>query len=272
MSQKMYNVRVCLTENCPDSIEEILHGPGFSLGPTQDKVQEIAKQFKGSFADWEPLCCDYSFSSKKSANRFIETVNKTFNNQVFAEITEIESTVNNGSFMRVYKELPSNVVERIAALTPPKIGFLDVEIRYIEDTENLNLPQEEKYENFYRTTHINMQCEVTGKIRSKMIALRSSTLMNKMSTEFELQKSPEFQRAMNAGWTRADINYDALVRAVLVPTILNTDVGGDQCPELQFACTKAVVVVHDYHGQQYVGCYFYNENLDKPLNFSSFSI
>jgi len=279
MIQEIHIVRVLLTDDCPDTMAEILHGEGSSLGPTFDKLQVEAQKCGGTFSDWEPSRCDYEFPTKESAQRFTKSIKKKFKTQVDLEyFNKFENK--DGRGMRIFKNLPDTLENRIAALTPRQISGLKVQIRLLED-DCLIEPSEklkgyETIANTHRMVYANMRCKITNKVRSKPILLRSGAhfalpMMQKTFVTIDDYKR-ERNRAIESGWSESDLSYDAIINGVMASEVDKACVNGKTVPEILFACDRLMVVIHDYEGSQFVGWVFYNENLDEPLNFTNYKV
>ena len=72
---------------------------------------------------------------------------------------KIEIRYNNENFQEAnnikFKELPKNLEQRIASLTPKTIGNKKIGIHLIDDS-SLFLPEEEKHVSFFRFTYANL--------------------------------------------------------------------------------------------------------------------
>ena len=67
----VYDVNVFLTNESPDPDDDMLSGPldcGFC--ETYNLFQNLAVECGGSWADWEPYRCTYSFPNKDKMNEF----------------------------------------------------------------------------------------------------------------------------------------------------------------------------------------------------------
>jgi hypothetical protein len=275
MIREIYSVRAILTDLSPDCISEILHGDGGSLGPTFDKLQQEALGCGGSFEDWEPTRCDFAFPTKEAAQIFVKRVRSKFQEQVYLEFdSRIEEQ--DGRGMRSYKELPESVENRIAELTPQVIGSLKVEIRILEDADCLIAPDSEKIQHSHKATFVNMQCKVTGKVRSKAVLLRSGPEIALPAMQKAFITIDDFRRELDrakiAGWTKHDMTYDALINGIMVQEIDRGTVYGKPCPEINFACDKVMIILYDYYGDQFIGWFYYNENMDDLLNFTNYKL
>jgi len=275
MIREIYSVRAILTDQCPDTIAEILHGEGSSLGPTFDKLQQEAIGCGGFFEDWEPTRCDFAFPTKEAAQVFVKRVRNKYENQVYLEFdSRVEEQ--DGAGMRAYKELPASIEDRIAELTPKKIGTLTVEIQILEDDDCLIDPQDEKLKISHKATFINMECKVTGKVRSKPVLLRSGPFIALPAMKKAFMTIDDFRneldRASEHGWTKHDLTYDAMINGLMVQEIDRGTVYGKPCPEINFACDKVMIILHDYYGQQFVGWYYYNENMDQLISFTNYKL
>ncbi len=269
-----YCVKIFLTDKNKDSIHEIIHGEGNSLGPTFDKIQIEAIKCKGSFEDWEPTCCKYSFPNELSYKRFIKNIEKKFKEQVYVETISNVSDKMDTSKDKIFKSLPSNLGQRIAALTPCSINKLDINILIPDNDDNLLLP-EIKYIETFRFTYANMKCKITGKIRSLPVILRSGKKLNESLyklCEAKLPHTKEIDKAFSAGWSKHDIVYDSIINSILVKDVSTETFNNDYYPEISLVCTNISVVIHDYEGEQFVGWFFFNRNLDEYLNLTQYKI
>lgn len=179
--------------------------------------------------------------------------------------------------MRAYKTLPDNLIDRLATLTPKKVFNLTAQIHSLENEECLaDLGEAAKrFSKTHRITYANFECLVTGKVRSKPLILRSGRFcainaMKQILTSEDFQK--EMKKAEKSGWSEHDISYDSMINGLMVQDIKEGRVNGTECPEILYACDKVIILVHDYHGEQFIGWIFYNSNLDKILHFTHYSL
>jgi len=180
--------------------------------------------------------------------------------------------------MKYFAELPTSLPERIAAITPKNIGDLKVRISLLSNEECLTIPEKENKKigkDALRLCYVNMLCKVTNKTRSHPFSLSSGYfLAEKTISQIESSKiiPPDIEKAYKSGWTNSDISYDSIINGILIPNIHKGEVGLEFCPEDIFASTSLTIVVSDYNGKQFVGWFFYNENLDEVLNYTNYKI
>jgi len=168
------------------------------------------------------------------------------------------------------KQLPLDTLERISALTPKSILSINVKIDLLNDGGCLNKHQ---IDNIF--TYINMQCKVTGKIRSKKVYLQSGldainsfiNASNKSISDF-----PDLQKVLDSGWSLYDVSYDAFVNGFLTQYIKKAINDEKDEYALGLYCDTAQVVIYDYAGKQFLGWFLYNSNLDKSLAYSKFKV
>jgi hypothetical protein len=269
MSSESFCVRVFLTDKDEQPVDDIIYGDGSSLGKTFDQIQQEALKYKGGFTDWEVTICDYCFPSKDSAQQFIKDIQRKFGDKIDLEYMGKEDSSKSTS--RVFNKLPDTLPERIGALTPSAFRSLKTRIHIIEP-ESLILPEKEELSELYRTTYANIQCKTRNLVRSYPVLMRSSYRIGKRILELgDPKKIPaQIVLAREAGWSEHDICYDSLINGVFRKDILDETYNSKSCPEIIYACTHAVLVICDYWGDQFVGWYFYNENLDEPMNYTSY--
>jgi len=270
MDEYRFCVRVFLTDKCEDSIEDILHGDGSSLGPTFDQIQQEAKKYKGNFTDWDVMICDYGFPSEEKASKFIQNIRRKFSGKIDLEYMG-KKDFENPKDKKVFQELPTPLPERIGAITPSQFRSLKVKIHIIE-TDALFTFQSEDTKDIYRMTYANLECKTRNKIISHSVLLRSASKIFKTIFETTGKSNSKLEEAKASGWTDHDIYYDSFINGVFKKDIFEDTYNGASCPEINFAFTHAVIVVCDYFGDQFIGWYFYNENLDEPMHYTNYTV
>jgi hypothetical protein len=84
-------------------------------------------------------------------------------------------------------------------------------------------------------------------------------------------KKTSFDKAKAAGWQDSDIFYDMIINGLFKKDVCDEKYNNKDCPEITYATTHAKIVIADYFGEQFIGWFFYNENLDEPMNYTSYS-
>jgi hypothetical protein len=170
--------------------------------------------------------------------------------------------------MKVFKNLPENLTDRIAALTPAKIKSLDVSVFLIDDNDRLS--DVSKHTGYYKKTVASLKCKITGKVRSIPVKLRSGKAFGETILASLDASTQENMKSLvqSAKWTMKDVYYDCLLHAILLTEISNDEVNGEYCPEMLYSCTNVVIVINDFYDKQYVGWFFYNKNLDSILYYN----
>lgn len=185
-------------------------------------------------------------------------------------------TKKNNQEMRVFKKLPESLPERIAALTPKELKGLTTKVSLLSSNSCLlDLPEEKSNSGINRACYANMLCKVTNKTRSLLFSLRSGSLITEpvfKEMEIKGEMPPKIQKALDSGWTKSDISYEAIINGVLIPSLNKEEVDGVYCPESIFSNTNLVIVVSDYNKEQFIGWFFYNENLDEVLNYTNYKV
>lgn len=272
----MHTVRVTLTDQCPDSFEEIVYGDGSKLGPMFDKIELEAKMCGGIVDFWEPSACDFVFVSKELATRFINNIKQKFSNQIMIEYYD-KGCEKIG--MRNFKELPKNIEEKIAILTPKKILDIDIQFQLLFDDSALiepsdSLKEYKKLRKTHRLTFANMRCKVTGKTRSLSIVMRSGMhfalpIIKKTFVTIDDFNS-EIAASKKSGWSESDFSYDSIINGIMIPETTKGHVNGKDLPEIHYACDSGCIVISDYNEKQFVGWFFYNKNLDELIGFTNY--
>lgn len=171
--------------------------------------------------------------------------------------------------MKSFKNLSDKLEERIAELTPKTVNGKKISIHVIDKSVLLH-PEKEEHSVIYRLTYANIYCKVRNKVRSQNILLRSGP---KIAEELmKKSKKLSFDAAKAAGWQDNDIFYDLIINGIFKKDVFEERYNGKEYPEISYYCNSAQIVIADYFGQQFVGWYFYNDNLDQPLNYSSYVI
>jgi hypothetical protein len=269
MTTCKFSVKVSLSEKTTESSQEdeiINHSTDHeSLLPPFDKIEEEALKNKGGFRNLDKTSCDYCFDSKEDAKRFIKAIRTKFKTKIKVEFKEEKQTK---SYRKTFKALSNSLPERISELTPKTINGKKIGIHIIEN-EVLLLPENKDHSELLRLTYANIRCKVRSKTISHPLVLRSATKIAQ-----EIIKSTEglsFEEAKNSGWKDSDISYDMIINGVFKKDVLNEKYNDKVCPEIEFATTHIKIVIADYLNEQFVGWFFYNDNLDEPLNYTSYS-
>ena len=85
----IYDVNVFLTKDSPDTKEDVLigpldtpgtpiKGPYITMCPTFRRLEQIAIECYGSWADWEPYRCTFSFHGENGCDMFISIAKHEF--------------------------------------------------------------------------------------------------------------------------------------------------------------------------------------------------
>lgn len=245
-------------------MEQMLHGDKSSVDLSFDKIEQEAKKNKGGFYNKNTTSCDYCFESKEDAQRFMKSIRRKFKDKIEVKLQEDQERGN----MRSFKTLPNGLQERIAELTPKIVNGKKVGIHII-DSEALLLPEKEEHSDLFRLTYANMQCKVRSKVVSHPLILRSAAkIAGKVIKE---TKGVSFAKAKAAGWQDSDIFYDSVINTVFKNDVNEERYNNKNCPEIGFATTHVKIVIADYFGEQFIGWFFYNENLDEPMNYTSYN-
>jgi hypothetical protein len=167
-----------------------------------------------------------------------------------------------------FRSLPGSLNDRIAALTPKYLGKLKTKIHIITEDCTISTKADS------RITYANLKCKFTNDTKSHALLLTSSKLfiasaMSMLETEGENIKYI-YDSAKECGWTQSDIYYDSMVNGVIINDIYENTYNGKNCPEIEYVATNVIIVVCNYYNEQYMGWYFYNENVDEPLNYSNY--
>ncbi len=264
MSNCKFSVTVSLAQGAEESMEQMLHGDGFPLSPPFDKIDQEAKKNKGDFYSWNTTSCDYCFESKEDAERFMKNIRRKFKDKIEVKFQEDQER----GHMKSFKSLPDGLQERISELTPKTINGKKVGIHLI-DSGVLLLPEKEEHSELFRLTYANIRCKVRGKVISQPLILRSAPKM--VERVLKKTKKTSFEQAKAAGWQNSDIFYDSIINSIFKQDVCEEKYNNKSCPEIGFATTHVKIVIADYFGEQFIGWFFYNENLDEPMNYTSYS-
>lgn len=171
--------------------------------------------------------------------------------------------------MKSFRTLPKNLRDRISALTPRKIKDLKTKIHLI-DYDALHFIDDKKFHGGYASSYVNMLCKVTSNSKSHKFYLRSSEITLSQILGHDVPQKYDFDSATEQGWKKYDINYDAMINGLIVPSVFWNLYNSSSMPEIEYSCTHIMIVVCDYYDKQFIGWYFYNENLDDPINYSNY--
>jgi hypothetical protein len=280
MQDVSHEVLVTLLDSAPDDLSKVIEGDGESLGPTLDAVRIEAVKNKGELEDWEPKKATFRFPSKDSADEFITAI-ANLGMPVEMEYKEVRSAIRRTSQLT---RLPDTIEEKVLALgaedfygRKPNFFFLDNGdcLKRVPDSMPYNGKKADKKAFFemQRLTNVNVRCNVTGKVRSSPLFMRSVPKFFKF-TENICNLDERNKRVLNAkaaGWSNADITFDFIMGILDKEASMGWDKGQASLEAVWMADTVGIVI-HDYNGEQFVGWFYYNSSLDKVVDFSAQSV
>jgi hypothetical protein len=161
-------------------------------------------------------------------------------------------------------------VKELAALTPTELCGIKTKIHLIKDSVTAEL------QNDARLTYVNVLRNSNQKVTSHPLHVISSKKIISAAMKVLKDSGQNIQfvydSAMESGWTYADISYDSMVNGIILNDIASATYNGKYCPEIDWATTHVVIVICSYYNEQYIGWFFYNENIDTILNYSNFGL
>lgn len=175
--------------------------------------------------------------------------------------------------MKSYRTLPTRLEDRIAALTPKTILGIKTKIHIVggDAIETSHFDESTSY----KVSYANILCNVKNKINCHPFIMRASKLCIDNAIQGLIDDKKNifvYDSAKENGWTDSDIYYDAIIQSLLIPSVHECTYNGKPCPELRWAVNHVTIVVYDYYGNQHIGWFFYNSNLDEPLFYTGFKI
>lgn len=253
MSTRPFSVRIDIVN---DSLEFL------------DNIASIANQCNGSFKGCESVFYDYSFINKKDASQFTKEIKSNYKDRLLSiKIIKKDNLKTDKSVMKTFKSLPENIPERIASLTPSKVlSSFDTKISILNNGDCL---VEDK--NGMKFTYIIMRCKVTGKKRGLKFYLQSGSKAIKKFAD-AMENNAEIKKALKSGWSTSDISYDAFIKGVFPAQLNKIYQDNNLYHEVFLSCNTIQFVVHDYLGEQHIGWFFYNDNLDETITYANFNV